>query len=227
MITLLEEKFQKYYPKCPLDTIKYEIEKFGSIEKVTIKFGEQLMCPIYCICDSHYMHWYGDHGSFSFDCTWNTSIFNIPFNSPNYLFEKFDVTSIAGGAGKAFNSEECEEKVLQYIYESDWYQELDGYDKSRIKGYLTSEKWHPDIDDYHLSSNVDKDIVEKMRDLVISAYDRFEYITTLRDMPDEGPFCDCYDLYNAGEIISPHFWFILRCLKEVVDREQTKLEDKK
>lgn len=228
MITLLEEKFQKYYPKCPLDTIKYEIEKFGAVEKVTIKFGEQLMCPIYCICDGHYMHWYGDHGSYSFDCTWNTSIFNIPFNSPYYLFEKFDITGIAGGAGKEFDSEECKKEVLNYLYESYWWEEeLSDYDKTKIKGYLTTDKWYPDIDDYKLSRSVDKNLVEDIRDLIQSTNDRFEFIVKLRELDkDDSPFCECYDLYSAGEIISPHFWFILRCLKEVVDRETEKLEDK-
>ena len=226
---ILEEMFNKYYPKCPLDKLTYKIERFGDLEKTTISFNnEQLMCPIYCICDSHYMHWYGDHGAFSFDCTWNTSIFNIPFNSPNYLFEKFDVTGIAGSAGKEFDSEECKKEVLNYLYESYWWEEeLSDYDKSKIKGYLTTDKWYPDIDDYKLSRSVDKDLVEDIRALVQATSDRFEFIVKLRDLDkDDSPFCECYDLYSAGEIISPHFWFILRCLKEVVDKETLKLEDK-
>lgn len=228
MITLLEEKFNKYYPKCPLDKIKYSIEELGeNTEKITIIFSESLACPIYCICDNHYMLWYGDHGSFSFDCTWKTSLFNIPFNSPHYLFEKMDTTSIAGGAGKEFDSEECKKEVLNYLYESCWWEELSDYDKSRIKGYLTSDKWCPDIDDYKLSRSVDKNLVEDIRDLIQATNDRFEFIVKLRDMDrDNSPFCECYELYNAGEIISPHFWFILRCLKEIADRETRNLEDK-
>lgn len=223
MSTMLEENFNKYYPKCPLDKLTYTIEKFGNIEKTTIKFNESLMCPIYCICDGHYMMWYGDHGSFTFDCTWGTSIFNIPFGSPNYLFEKFDVTSIAGSAGKEFNSDECEKEVLNYLYESDWWEELSDYDKSRIKGYLTTDKWYPDIDDYHLSNDIDKYLVEDIRSLIQATSDRFEFIVKLRDLDrDDSPFSECYELYSAGEVISPHFWFILRCLKEVVDREKKK-----
>ena len=43
---LLEEMFNKYYPKCPLDNLTYNIEQFGLIEKTTIKFNESLACPI-------------------------------------------------------------------------------------------------------------------------------------------------------------------------------------
>lgn len=143
--TILEENFCKHYPKADLNSIDYKIEKFGNdtdgyIEKTTITFKDSFQCPIYCICDGHYMMWYGDHGSFTFDCTWKTSIFNIPFGSPSYLFEKFDVTSIDRAAGKEFNSEICEREVLNYLYESAWWEELSDYDKSRIKGYLTTDK---------------------------------------------------------------------------------------
>ena len=223
---LLEEMFNKYYPKCPLDNLTYNIEQFGSIEKTTIKFNESLACPIYCICDGHYMMWYGDHGSFAFDCTWETSVFNIPFGSPYYLFEKFDVTSIAGWAGKEFDSNKCEQEVLNYLYESSWWEDLSDYDKSKIKGYLTTDKWYPDIDDYKLSRSVDKYLVEDIRSLLQSTNDSFEFITKLRDMDkDDSPFSECFELYNAGEVLSPHFWFILMCLSEVVKKEKEKSED--
>ena len=221
----IEENFYKHYSKCDLANLDYKVENFGPIEKTTISFKEGLRCPIYCVCDDHYMMWYGDHGSFSFDCTWETSIFNIPFYSPYYLFEKMDVTSIDGSAGKDFEPDDCKKKVFQYIYESDWYEELSDYDKSRVKGYLTTDKWHPDIEDYHLSSNVDKDLVEQMRSLMVSTHDRFEYINTLRELDcDKGPFCDCFELYNAGEILSPHFWLILLCLSIAVEKEKNKNE---
>lgn len=221
--SVIEEKFDIYYPKTNLKSLNYKIENFGGIEKTTITFNESLMCPIYCICDGHYMMWYGDHGSFSFDCTWNTSIFNIPFNSPNYLFEKFDVTSIDGSAGKEFNPEKCEEETSNYLYESDWWEELSDYNKGKIKGYLTTDKWCPDIDDYKLSKDIDKYLVEDIRKLIKSSHDRYDFIINLRDLDRDGsPFFECYDLYRAGESLSPHFWFILRCLFEVVNREKEK-----
>ena len=218
---IIEENFYKYYPKADLSNLTYSIENFGPVEKTTIKFKEGLQCPIYCICDGRYMMWYGDHGSFAFDCTWDTSIFNIPFHSPHYLFEKMDITSIDGSAGKDFDPKDCETKVLNYLYESDWYDELSDYDKSRVKGFITSDKWSPDIDDYHLSNSVDKCLVEDIRQLVKSTHDRFEYINCLRDIDNgEGPFSDCFELYNAGEILSPHYWFILMCLATVVEKEK-------
>ena len=217
---LVEYKFNKYYPKGDLSNMSYTIENFGPIEKTTIKFNDSLACPIYCICDDHYMHWYGDHGAFSFDCTWKTSIYEIPFNSPYYLFEKFDVTSIAGSAGKDFEPKECEAEVLNYLYESGWWEDLSDYDKSRVKGYLTTDKWYPDINDYHLSNSVDKYLVEDIRELIQATNDRFEFIIKLRDLDrTDSPFEDCHELYSAGEELSPHFWFIMRCLLEVVRRE--------
>ena len=220
------EQCKKEYPKVEnaLKEIKYEIFHYGDeIEKVKFTFGE--LCPIYCLCDGYYMLWYGDHGSFSFDCTWKTSLFNIRFNSPNYLFEKMDITSIDGSAGKYFNPNKCREDILNYLYESDWYEELSDYDKSRVKGFITSEKWCPDIDDYKLSSSVDKELVEDIRKLIQSTNDRYEFINEIREIDRDGsPFSECYELYNAGEEISYHFWLILLGLNYIYCKEMEKKE---
>ena len=65
--------------------------------------------------------------------------------------------------------------------------------------------------------------MEDIRKLIKSSHDRYDFIINLRDLDRDGsPFSECYDLYRAGESLSPHFWFILRCLFEVVNREKEK-----
>lgn len=204
-----------------LDKINYTVDKISdNIERVewSINGG----CPMYCLCDGHYMMWYGDHGSFTFDCTWRTSLMKIPFNSPHYLFEKLDMTSIDRSGGKYFDSDRCKEEVLNYLYESGWWEDLSDYNKSRVKSYITSNKWFPDIDDYKLSKDVDKCLVEEIRELIGSTSDRYDFICKLRELDRaDSPF-ECCELYSAGEQISYHFWFILLCLNYIYCRELEK-----
>lgn len=219
----LFELCKKDYPGLNSDNISYKIETLGNIEKTSIFFGEY--CPIYCLCDGNYMHWYGDHGAFSFDCTWKTSVKNLPFNSPSYMFEKLDVTSIHGGAGKEFDSDICKKEVLDYLYESGWWEDLSNYDKSRIKGYITTDKYYPDIADYKISNNVNPYLVEEIRELVSATVDRFDFICKLRELDrSDTPFECCESLYKAGERISPHFYLIFYLLSVVVDLESKRVE---
>jgi hypothetical protein len=117
------EKCKKEYPavETVLSEIKYSIEEYGHIEKIKFTFGNDC-CPIYCLCDGRYMMWYGDHGSFTFDCTWQTSLMKIPFNSPHYLFEKLDKSG-ARGTGLVWNPTVAKKALLERIYETSWWEE--------------------------------------------------------------------------------------------------------
>ena len=220
------DQCKKEYPKCEtiFDKFYYKIDKLGDIEKISFWFDQEFNCPMYCLCDGNYMMWYGDHGSFTFDCTWKTSLFKIPFNSPHYLFEKLDMISIDGSAGRYFDSYKCKEEVLNYLYKSGWWEDLSDYNKSKIKAYLTSDKWFPDIADYKISNNVDKCLVEEIRELIGSTSDRYDFISKIRELDRaDSPF-ECCELYSAGEQISYHFWFILMCLNWIYDQELQKQE---
>ena len=230
MITKLNptilERCKKYYPQVEksLNCLTYKIERFDlDLQRITIRFGEHEGCPLYCICSGNYMIWFGDHGSFTFDCTWNTSLNNIPFESPYYLFGKLDKINIE--SGKEFNSGKCRKEILDTLYSSYWWEEevLD-VDKSNLKEYFETQ--YCDVDDFILMGEYDELMLERCKRLINHSYDRFEVIQYMRELEQGDPlYDDDQAIYNAGWEISPHFWFIFLCLNYVFIKEDENKEN--
>ena len=213
------EQAQKEYPLCHtiLDKINYTIEKLSSsIEKIS--FNIDGGCPIYCLCDGRHMMWYGDHGSFTFDCTWQTSLKKIPFQSPHYLFEKLD-RSGARGTGYIWNGKKAEKELLEDLYSSEWWEDLPDHSREVLKEFFEGSPWkcawNLDLPD------VDEDMIERIKECLNASHDEFEFASQLNELEDEDPLY-IENLYNAGNEITPHFWFTLMCLNWIYDKELEK-----
>lgn len=220
----LFEICKKDYPGLNLDNLNYKIEIFGDLEKVEIWLND--CSPIYCLCDGNYMHWYGDHGSFSFDCTWKTSVRNLPYYSPAYMFEKLDQTAILG-PGKEFNATKARKAILDQLFNSSWWEEeVLEEDKPIIKNLFESTYiFYKSIWGLETQKEYDQNMLEQIATVLDASSDQFELITHLRDLDDTNPLNDDdYHLYYAGETISPHFYLIFYALSVVAELEAKKEE---
>jgi len=220
----LFEICKEYYPGLNLDNLDYKIEKFGDLERIEIWLNDH--SPIYCLCDRNYMHWYGDHGSFSFDCTWKPSVRNLPYNSPSYMFEKLDQTAILG-AGKEFNATKARKAILDHLFNSSWWEEeVLEEDKPVIKDLFECDYiYYISIWGLETQKEYNQDMLEQIAAVLDSSSDQFDLINRLRDLDDANPlFDDDYSLYYAGEVISPHFYLIFYALSVVADLEIKKEE---
>ena len=211
------EQAQKEYPLCHtiLDEINYNIEKLSnSIERISFNINGG--CNIYCMCDGKHMIWYGDHGSFTFDCTWETSLMKIPFNSPHYLFGKLD-RSGARGTGYIWDPDKAREEVLYQIYNSGWWEDLESQElKGELKSFFEGPSWKSTWD--YKTQDEDEEMLERIKDCIDAVHNEFEFNFKLNELKDEDPI-DLETLYNAGNQITYHFWFILMCLNWIYDKE--------
>ena len=220
------EQCKKEYPNVDtvLDQIEYKIEKLNDqVEKISFTFAER--CPIYCICDGYYMLWYGDHGSFTFDCTWITSLMQIPFNSPHYLFEKLD-RSGARGTGLVWNPTLAKKCLLEYIYETSWWEEeIESEDiREQIKELFEGPAYKDSF--YYKTGDQDDEMLDAIKDLINATENESLFAAKLNEMPDRYPISSGdYDLYDCGNEISPHFWFILLGLNYIYCKEMEKVSD--
>lgn len=214
------EQTQKEYPKCDaiLDKINYKIEKLSdTVEKIS--FNIDGGCPIYCMCDGKHMMWYGDHGSFTFDCTWQTSLMNIPFQSPHYLFEKLDKSG-ARGTGLVWNPDKAKKTVLEHIYESNWWEEEIESEtvREQIKELFEGPAYKDSF--YYKTGNQDDEMLDAIKDLINATENESLFAVKLNEMKEDWPISsDDYDLYDCGNEISCHFWLILMCLNWIYDKE--------
>ena len=217
------EQAQKEYPKCNtiLNKINYKIEKLSdNVEKTS--FNIDGGCPIYCMCDGRHMMWYGDHGSFTFDCTWQTSLMKIPFQSPYYLFEKLDKSG-ARGTGLVWNPTLAKKCLLEYIYETSWWEEEIESDavREQIKELFEGPAYKDSF--YYKTGDQDDEMLDAIKDLINATENESLFAAKLNEMSDNYPISsNDYDLYDCGNEISYHFWFILMCLNWIYDREVEK-----
>lgn len=217
------EQCKKEYPKVDtvLDQIEYTITRYeNGMEKVKFTFSEH--CSIYCICDERYMMWYGDHGSFTFDCTWQTSLMKIPFQSPHYLFEKLDKSG-ARGTGLVWNSDKARKAVLERIYETSWWEEEIESDivREEIKQLFEGPAYKDSF--YYDTGQQDDEMLDRLKDLINETENEWRFATCLNDMPENYPINSSdYDLYECGNEITPHFWFILLGLNYIYCKELEK-----
>lgn len=220
------DQCKKEYSKCDtiLNKINYKIENYGDkIQRISWNFEGG--CPMYCMCDGYHMLWYGDHGSFSFDCTWITSLKKIPFQSPYYLFEKLD-RSGARATGKMWDSQIAKKAVLNSIYETSWWEELEESDhvKEEIKS-LFEGPYYKSAFNYNTGGQ-DDDMLDRLKLLLNATQNEWEFISQLNGMEDEDPITSSndYDLFDCGNVIVPGFWFYLMCLNYIYDCEEAKKE---
>lgn len=88
---IIAEILQKDYGIKDLtgyEDIKYEMQHFTdeiSRVKITSKSKQNFCCPVYALFDGYHMCWYGDYGSFVFDCTWKTNVMNLAYQSPYFM----------------------------------------------------------------------------------------------------------------------------------------------
>ena len=212
------ENCKKAYPNVErsLGILKYQIINVNGIEKTAIKFNDS--CPIFCLCDGNHMMWYGDHGSYMFDCTWKASVMNIPFGSPDYLIEKLDCPH----RYKEFSMAEARKCCIEYLKESSWYEEeLTEGQKIEILDYL-SNPWN-NYWDYEELESLGIELLDRVKN-VISAENEYEYIAALNCLEEIDPLYD-YDccLHSSGYAVSEHFWFILLCLNYIQVKEKERL----
>ena len=220
------EQCKKEYPNVAtvLDKIEYTISDYGHMQRIKFTFGNDC-CPIYCLCDGRYMMWYGDHGSFTFDCTWQTSLSKIPFNSPHYLFEKLDKFG-ARGTGLVWNPTLAKKRLLEYIYETSWWEEEIESDlvREEIKALFEGPAYKDSF--YYKTGDQDDEMLDAIKDLINETDNEWRFASKLNDMPESYPISsDDYELYECGNEISCHFWFILLGLNYIYCKELNKMKN--
>lgn len=220
------DQCKKEYPQCDtiLDKINYKIDIYeGGIQRISWGINDGSL--MHCLCDGYHMLWYGDHGSFSFDCTWKTSLFKIPFQSPYYLFEKLDSCG-SRGTGKIWDPKIAKEAVLEHIYETSWWEEEIESDlvKDEIKQMFEGPHYKDSF--YYHTGEQDEEMLDALKNLINETENEWRFATCLNDLPQGYPVnSDDYDLYECGNVIIPSFWFILMCLNYIYDREVEKQEN--
>ena len=216
------EKTKQHYPSIEqvLDKIQYTITNSDGIERIRFTLDEH--CPMYCLSDDNYMMWYGDHGSFTFDCTWKTSLRKIPFNSPEYLFSKLDKCGNRG-RGLEWNSTSAKENLLEYIYETSWWQEEIESDivREEIINLFEGPPWKDSF--YYHTGKQDDEMLDRLKDLLNETENEWRFATKLNDMKESDPVNSDDDyLYECGNEITCHFWYILLCLNIIYLKELEK-----
>ena len=220
---LLDEKID---PESIDKDITYKIEKLSDdMTKLIFSGPDPMRCPCYCIFDGRYMLWYGDYGSFTFDCTWNTTIHNLPYGSPYYMWEKYDGPS--KHKVKERDSALCKKELLDnlkstYIYE----EELTKKQRKDLIDYIDSE-WYSLRN--HKSLEKYEDYVQEVSEIFSAAdEDQIEYINKVRNFNEDNPFLDNgdYELYSYGEKLPTRFlilFYKLSCISNMI--EQTIFEN--
>ena len=63
-------------------------------------------------------------------------------------------------------------------------------------------------------------MLDAIKDLINATENESLFAAKLNEMPDHYPISSGdYDLYDCGNEISYHFWFILMCLNWIYDKE--------
>lgn len=209
--------------------LKYSVTKFddvngNSIERTKIELERGF--PIYCLCDGYYMSWYGDYGSLGFDCTWKTSITNLPYQSPHYMYEKLDLLSKAPGNFKEFDGDLCRKELIETVKESSGYEELDEVEQEKLLDYIRSP--YSDIPD---ELKYEEDELDEIRDCYFAASeDEYSFVNAVREISDNNTFisCESYDMYNFGMQVPTYFFIIFYVLSIVSDmmEEDNNVENK-
>ena len=223
---LLDEKID---PKHIDEDISYNVEKLTeNITKITFRGMDPMKCPCYCLFDGRYMMWYGDYGSFTFDCTWNPNLSNLPYNSPYYMWEKYDGPS--RHKVKEWSSELCRKELLENV-KSTYTFEYDLTEKQRkdFISFLENGYWYL-LDNYKSLRKYEDEVkaVKKVYDAANE--DQIEYISAVRDFNDDSNSLldntDC-EIYSYGEKLPLRFLMIFYKLSCINNIERNKEEEEK
>ena len=208
------------------EDIEYEIQHFtDEISRVKINSisRKDFFCPVYALFDGYHMAWYGDYGSFVFDCTWKTNVMNLAYNSPYYQLEKLDSRK-----RNEFNGEKCEKELLKLIKKGDWYNnDLSEEQRNRFDEYLSESFSYISYDDI-LSEH--EDVCEAIKKLYRATDDEYEWVTEIRNTDLEEDDCynifgySAYEIYDIGDKAPVRFFIILYLLSVVANVESEDTE---
>lgn len=208
-----------------LDTLA---EGVSRIKITPDKDNPKFCCPVYAIFDGYNMAWYGDFGFWGFNCTWETNLFNLPYENPHYLLEK-----LVSRERKEFDAGTCQKELLKLIHESEFYNNLSDEQKTRFDEYIDGSFSYILSDDALYEH---ADTCEELYDLFrkagseerdyISAVDTIDSKISFDDIPYEAYElfgCDeCYELYTIGHIVPVRYFIILYLLSIAYEREKEK-----
>lgn len=208
------------------EEIEYEIQHFtDDISRVKIWSTSKcdFCCPVYAMFDGYHVSWYGDYGSFVFDCTWKTNVMNLAYESPYYQLEKLD-----SRARYSFDGETCGNKLLKYIKEGDWYNDdLSEEQRERFDEYISESLDYISYDDI-LSEH--EEVCEALKKLYKATDDEYEWVAEIRNTDlEEDDFynifgCADYEIYDIGNKAPMRFFIILYMLSVVANMERSKNE---
>ena len=226
---IIAEILQKDYGIKDLtgyEEIEYEIQHFTdeiSRVKIKSKSKKDFCCPVYALFDGYHMSWYGDYGSFVFDCTWKTNIMNLAYQSPYYQLEKLDSRK-----RYSFDSETCEEQFLKLVKEGDFYNEdLTEEQRKRFDEYISESLdfiWDDDILYEH------EEVCEAIKKLYRATGDEYEWVAEIRnnDLEEDDFYnvfgCADYEIYDIGNKAPLRFFIILYLLSVVANMESEDTE---
>lgn len=226
---IIAEILQKDYGIKDLtdyEEIEYEIQRFTdeiSRVKIKSKSKKSFCCPVYALFDGYHMSWYGDYGSFVFDCTWKTNIMNLAYQSPYYQLEKLDSRK-----RYSFDSETCEKQFLKLIKEGDFYNDdLTEEQRKRFDEYISESLDFISYDDI-LSEH--EEVCEAIKRLYRATGDEYEWVAEIRnnDLEEDDFYnvfgCADYEIYDIGNKAPLRFFIILYLLSVVANMVEVKGE---
>ena len=213
---------------APFDEIEYEIEYFSdklSRVKISSKSGRCFCCPVYAIFDGYNMCWYGDYGFWGFNCTWETNVMNLAYNSPYYQLEK-----LRSRDRYEFDSDICEQELVEIIRKSTWFcEDLNEEQKTRFTEFISNSYDFIGSDDI-LSEH--EDICEELKKLIRSAGSESEWIRAVNNTDFENSVlfeifdCEQYEPYGIGKKVPGQYFIILYMLSVVANIEGCVKNDK-
>lgn len=226
---IIAEILQKDYGIKDLtdyEEIEYEIQRFTdeiSRVKIESKSKKSFCCPVYALFDGYHMSWYGDYGSFVFDCTWKTDIMNLAYQSPYYQLEKLDSRK-----RYSFDSETCEKQFLKLIKEGDFYNDdLTEEQRKRFDEYISESLDFISYDDILYEH---EEVCEAIKRLYRATGDEYEWVAEIRnnDLEEDDFYnvfgCADYEIYDIGNKAPLRFFIILYLLSVVANMVEVKGE---
>lgn len=205
------------------DDISYEITELDdNVSRVKITSNNQIKfcCPIYAMFDHNYMMWYGDYGEFVFNCTWDTNVNNLPYESPYYQLEKLKVPKKT-----KFNSYKCRNEILDTLHNSLFYKEdLNETQRMELNEFLNDD-W-ADIIYYDSPLYVYEDECETLKNILSHTYDEFDWFGAISNISEEDLNhifdCEYCEMYDWGQEPPANYFIILYMLSVVAAKESEK-----
>lgn len=208
------------------EDIHYELQNLADgIQRVKITSPESkggFWCPVYAMFDGYHMCWYGDYGSFVFDCTWKVNICNIAYGSPYYQLEK-----LRNRRQREFDGVKCREELLKVIKEGTWYKaDLSDEQRTHLDNYLEVPYCSICYDDALYEH---EETCEWLKNLLNSTDNEYEWVAAVNKMDQEMldiVECEHSDLFDMGQKPPIQFFIMLYLLSVVANAEKEKKNGK-